>query len=74
MSPAEYERKNSIRKLVDNQAFTDAIDVIKGDMAYNMLNESSEEVREALHREYKALDRIVGQLTAIANEVRAIDG
>lgn len=74
MTEDEYTRKNLIKNLVDNPWFNRVMDEARQEIALKMLNEVDEVKRTELYNENKALDRVIGQLVLVANEVRAIDG
>lgn len=72
-SPQEealFRQKDMIRQVLDNPLFDEMIKNIRSEMAHAMLNEENEEKRDNIYHESHALDRLVKQLTKIANDVR----
>jgi len=65
-----FRQKDMIRQVLDNPLFDSMIKNIRSEMAHAMLNETTEEKRDNIFHESQALDRLVKQLTKIANDVR----
>ncbi len=72
MNVVDYEKKKLVRNIVDSPLFNDVIEEIKTELARMMLDTDDPRVRDSLHAQAKGLDRIVGHLMAIANEVRVL--
>jgi len=73
MDELEYKRKEVIKKVLDNPLFKGVIDEIRFDLGQKMLKAEDDRDRASLFAENKALDRVVGKLTAIANQVRKLE-
>lgn len=73
MTEEDYQKKRLIRNLIDNALFGQIIEEIRVELGLMMLDASDESKRVEIHSLGKALDRLVGHLTAIANEVRAVE-
>ena len=73
MDELEYKRKEVIKKVLDNPLFKGVIDEIRSDLGQKMLKAEDDRDRASLFAENKALDRVVGKLTAIANQVRKLE-
>lgn len=72
MEVVDYEKKKLIMNIVDNPLFNDIMEEIRTELARMMLDTDDNKVRDSLHAQAKGLDKIVGHLTAIANEVRLV--
>lgn len=72
MEALEFRRKNLIKEIVDNPLFPEIIKDIKTGIANAMLSADKEEDRDRLYHDAKAITRLEGQLTMIANEVRML--
>jgi hypothetical protein len=66
----EYQKKKLIRNLLDNPLFEVIIQDVKIELGLLMLEASDEAKRTELHSLNKAVDKLVGHLTAIANSVK----
>ena len=67
-------QKDLIRKIVEHAMFNDMVKSLKQEMANDMLSADTDAYRQSIYYENKALDRLVGKLISITNEVRAIYG
>jgi hypothetical protein len=74
MTDEEYQKKRIIKNIIDNPLFEDIIKDIKVELGLAMLEVADEKEGAKIYSVNKALDRLVGHLTAIANEVRAENG
>lgn len=75
MDNSELESLKLIRDIVDNTLFNDMVSNMKRHIADTMLIAEQEEVRDRLYSEAKAIDRLVGELTKMANKYRMlVDG
>lgn len=74
MTEEDYQKKKLIRNLIDNPLFETVIQEIKIELGLLMLEAPDEAKRTEFHSLNKSLDRLVGHLTAIANEVKAENG
>lgn len=70
MDNAELESLKLIRDIVDNKLFNSMITNMKRSIADAMLITKKEEDRDQLYSEAQALDRLVGELTLLANKYR----
>lgn len=70
MDNAEIESLKLIRDIVDNKLFASMIENMKRAIADTMLITEKEEARDRLYSEAKAIDRLVGELTVMANKYR----
>lgn len=73
MSIDDYKKKKMVKDMIDNPLFKQIVDEIRAEYADMMLSSEEEKVRQSLYSQAKALDKLVGHLTAIANEVRVED-
>jgi hypothetical protein len=74
MDDIEFKRKDMIRQIVESPLFPDMIKTIKSEIANAMLSAEKEDDRDRLFHDAKAITRLEGQLTKIANEVRMTNG
>jgi len=74
MTDEEYQKKKLIKNILDNPLFEVVLRDARVEIGLLMLEASEETKRAEFYSLNKALDRLVGHLTAIANEVRAEDG
>jgi hypothetical protein len=74
MTEEEYQKKKLIRNLIDNPLFDEIIRDIKIELGLAMLEVADEKDGYKIYSVNKALDRLVGHLTAIANEVKVENG
>lgn len=70
MDSRELESLKLITNIVDNPLFNDMVSNMKRHIADTMLTAEKEEVRDRLYSEAKAIDRLVGELTKMANNYR----
>jgi hypothetical protein len=70
MDSRELESLKLITNIVDNPLFNDMVSSMKRHIADTMLTAAEEEVRDRLYSEAKAIDRLVGELTKMANNYR----
>lgn len=73
MKEEDYGKKRLIKNLLDNPLFGQVIDEIRLELGLIMLDSEEESKRAEIYSLGKALDRLVGHLTAIANEVRDVE-
>ena len=73
MTEEEYQKKKLIRNLIENPLFEPILLEIKTELGLLMLETADELKRKEIHSLNQALDRLVGHLTAHANEVRATE-
>jgi len=73
MTEEEYQKKKLIRNLIENPLFEPILLEIKTELGLLMLETADELKRKEIHSLNQALDRLVGHLTAYANEVRATE-
>jgi len=66
----ELQKKRLIRNIIDNPLFESILNDIKVELGLAMLDEDNELKRLEIRSLSRALDRLVGHLTAIANEVK----
>lgn len=71
-SDVELANLKIIRDIVDNRFFNTMISNMKRGIADQMLETEKEEARDRLYSEAKALDRLVGELTSMANKYRMV--
>jgi len=74
MTDEEYQKKKLIRNLIDNPLFDEIIKDIKIELGLMMLDVADEKEGRNIYSVNKALDRLVGHLIAIANEVKVVNG
>jgi hypothetical protein len=72
MDDIELANLKLIRDIVDNLLFNDMVSNMKRAIADKMLETETEEARDRLYSEAKALDRLVGELTSLANKYRMV--
>ncbi len=72
MDDIELANLKLIRDIVDNRLFNDMVSNMKRAIADKMLETETEEARDRLYSEAKALDRLVGELTSLANKYRMV--
>lgn len=72
MDDIELANLKLIRDIVDNPLFNDMVSNMKRAIADKMLETEKEEARDRLYSEAKALDRLVGELTSLANKYRMV--
>ena len=70
MDSTELESLKLIRDIVDNKQFNPMITSMKRAIADAMLVTEKEEDRDRLFSEAQALNRLVGELTTMANKYR----
>jgi hypothetical protein len=70
MNDVELSNLKIIRDIVDNKLFNTMVSNMKRAIADKMLETEKEEDRDRLYSEAKALDRLVGELTSLANKYR----
>lgn len=70
MTEEEYHRKRIILSLVNHPDWIPVRKEIRAQIMEEMMLEKSAERRNELFYEAQALDRVVGRLTGIANEIR----
>ena len=70
MNDAELENLRLLKELVDNMYFNTMISNMKRGIADTMLISEKEEDRDRLYSEARAIDRLVGELTSMANKYR----
>ena len=70
MDDIELANLKLIRDIVDNRLFNEMVSAMKRAIADKMLETEQEEARDRLYSEAKALDRLVGELTSLANKYR----
>lgn len=70
MDEVELASLKIIRDIVDNKLFNTMVSNMKRAIADQMLETEKEEARDRLYSEAKALDRLVGELTSMANKYR----
>jgi hypothetical protein len=70
MTESEIASLRIIRDIVDNKMFNTMIGNMRREIADTMLISEKEEDRDRLYSEAKALDRLVGELTKMANIFR----
>jgi len=70
MNDAEMESLRLLKEIVDNRLFNTMVSNMKREIADSMLATEKEEDRDRLYSEAKALDRLVGELTRMANRYR----
>lgn len=74
MDDIELANLKLIKDIVDNRLFDSMVSNMKRAIADKMLETEKEEDRDRLYSEAKALDRLVGELTSLANKYRmAVD-
>lgn len=72
MDDIELSNLKLIRDIVDNKLFNSMVANMKRAIADEMLVTEKEEARDRLYAEAKALDRLVGELTSMANKYRMV--
>lgn len=70
MDDIELANLKLIKDIVDNRLFDNMVSNMKRAIADKMLETEKEEDRDRLYSEAKALDRLVGELTSLANKYR----
>ena len=70
MDDIELANLKLIKDIVDNRLFDSMVSNMKRAIADKMLETEKEEDRDRLYSEAKALDRLVGELTSLANKYR----
>jgi predicted RNA-binding protein with EMAP domain len=73
MEDLEYRRKDMIRKLVDSPLWPSVIQSIRDEYAAKMLNTKNSADRDEIFAEAQCLNRVVGKMTSIANEIRKLE-
>ena len=74
MDDREFNLKNGIRQLIENELFAEAVAQVKQEIALEMANEVDADKRNQLFATYHAVDRVVGKFNSYANDVRMITG
>lgn len=74
MDDREFNLKNGIRQLIENELFAEAVAQVKQEIALEMANEADADKRNQLFATYHAVDRVVGKFNSYANDVRMITG
>lgn len=75
MDEVELASLKLIKDIVDNRLFNAMVTNMKRAIADKMLETETEEARDRLYSEAKALDRLVEELTSLANRYRmAVNG
>jgi hypothetical protein len=59
-----------INDAIENEAFKIALEEIKQDYSVMILNANTSDIAIDVYKDYKAYERFVGKLTAMANEYR----
>ena len=70
MTEQEIESLKIIRDIVDHRMFNAMVSNMRREIADTMLATEKEEDRDRLYSEAKAIDRLVGELTKMANIYR----
>ena len=70
MTEQEIESLKIIRDIVDHRMFNTMVSNMRREIADTMLATEKEEDRDRLYSEAKAIDRLVGELTKMANIYR----
>jgi hypothetical protein len=70
-SEDEIESLKLIKEIVDHRLFNRMVKNIKEAIAFTMLETEKEEDRDRLYSEAKAIDRLVSELTKMANTYRS---
>jgi hydroxyethylthiazole kinase-like sugar kinase family protein len=70
---SEIESLKLIVEIVENKLFNEMITNMKRAIADAMLMTEKEEDRDRLYSEAKALERLVGELTSMANQYRMME-
>ena len=70
MTDAEIESLKIIKDIVDHRMFNTMVSNMRREIADTMLATEKEEDRDRLYSEAKAIDRLVGELTKMANVYR----
>lgn len=70
MNDSELANLKLIKDIVDNSLFANMVHNIKRNIADTMLKTEKEEDRDRLYSEARALDRLVEELTVMANKYR----
>lgn len=73
MDDLEYRRKELIRAVIENPLWPSVLEMIKLDYAKRMLEARNAADREDIYNESRAMMRALGKLTALANDVRALN-
>ena len=73
MDDLEYRRKDLIRKMVDNPLWPGIIKSLRDEYATKMLNTKNSADRDEIFAEAQCLNRVVGKMTSIANEIRKLE-
>ena len=73
MNDSEFRKKQLIKEIVDNPLFADMIRDMKQEFASAMLLAEDIAERDNLFYQAKVVDKFVGQLTRIANEIRMLN-
>jgi hypothetical protein len=75
MDDLRYRRAKLLKDLMASPVFTEACHAVMQDIAVEMMasKPAEKELREALYYENEAFARLVGRLTAIANETVMTD-
>jgi hypothetical protein len=71
MTNEELENLKLIRDVVENRLFSSMVKNMKEEIAFAMLETEKEDDRDRLYSEAKAIDRLVGELTKMANKYRS---
>lgn len=71
LSNDELENLRLIKEIVDNRLFGRMVRNMKEAIAFSMLDTEKEEDRDRLYSEAKAIDRLAGELTKMANKYRS---
>jgi hypothetical protein len=69
----DAEAIGHLRKFMDGPMWEPTVERIRREIGDAAIAEPSREMRDELFYEYKALDRIVGRLTALVNGARMSD-
>jgi len=67
----ELESLKLIKDIVDNRLFNRMVKNMKEAIAFTMLETDKEDERDRLYSEAKAIDRLAGELTKMANQYRS---
>jgi hypothetical protein len=73
MDDLEYRQKDLIRKLVDNPLWPAVVQGLREEYAMKMLNTKNTADRDEIYAEAQCLNRVVGKMTSIANEIRKLE-
>jgi hypothetical protein len=73
MDDLELRRKQLIRQLVDNPLWPSVIQSLRDEYAAKMLTTKNSADRDEIYAEAQCLNRVVGKMTSIANEIRKLE-